>query len=160
MRSLLTVNSLAGVTTPSILSMPTARRTSGESCRLPLPIRKPWPPIGESSSVIGPVWDERIFSRPSSSRSVPTCSVPLVASIPRLVNSKPFISPMVRNVPPEPQMTSLSSLMMSSPIWSASPSVVSSSPVVSMRCLEPCIQRGLAGVIASAYNCTTHSPFR
>ena len=45
-------------------------------------------------------------------------------------------------------------------MWSASPSMVSSSPDASILCLEPCIQRGLAGVITSAYSCTTHSPFR
>ena len=83
-----------------------------------------------------------------------------MASIPSTVPSNPIIFEIVLNVPPEPQIMSLCSSINNSRIWSASPSIISSSPVASTRILAPCIHLGDAGVLTSAYNLTTHSPLR
>ena len=149
----------AGVTTPNTASIPIARNTSGDNCKFPRPNRNPCPPIGETSNVQSPSCSLINSSNDSSFRSVPTCSLPKVASIPRRVGAKPIPSAMVRRVPPEPQMIRrLESATNTSAMCSPRASSTSSSSVAWTRIFAPCIHRGLAGIIASPYIRTDQLP--
>ena len=112
----LSVASFAGVTIAKILSIPIERITVGDNCKLPLPIRNPCPPIGDSRVRIlaFSLNFSLCFSIDSincfSSKSVPIFLLPIVISIPNTVMEKPIDSPIVRNVPPLPQITSVSGL--------------------------------------------------
>ena len=89
-------------------------------------------------------------SIPDSSRSIPTCSLPTVASMPRVVNSNPLFSPIALKVPPEPQMIRWSSLTSDSLMCSERPTTMSSSDSVCTSSFDPCIHLGELGEKASA----------